>query len=155
MFSLIKTPNCNTNPLIAIYALLSNFLISRFTRFFAPPRPGPPRGFSSSPRPAEKNSAPHIPGMYVYQVYLLPKCELIVEALSLLCSECNNRRGVGGSSDKVKIWKVVGDWRRGERRGKEQGSSLCSLGALRQSRLCAATKQTITCFTLLSFHICG
>ena len=52
------------------------------------------------------------------------------------------------------MWKVVGDWRRGERRGKEQGSSLCSLGALRQSRLGAATKQTITCFALLSFHIC-
>ena len=62
---------------ITIYALLSNFWISGFTRFFAPPRPGPPRGFSSSPRPAPrifilapprpagKSSAPHIPGVNI------------------------------------------------------------------------------------------
>ena len=57
MFSLIKTPYCNTNPPVTIYALLSNFWISWFTRFFAPPRPGPPRGFSSSPRPAPLEKA--------------------------------------------------------------------------------------------------
>ena len=71
MFSLIKAPYCNTNPPVTIYALLSNFGISWFTRFFAPDRPGPPHGFSSSPhpappissspRPAGKGSAPHIP----------------------------------------------------------------------------------------------
>ena len=64
MCSLIKTPNCNTNPPITIYALLSNFWISRFTRFFALPHPAPPCGFSSSPRPAGKSSAPHIPAIY-------------------------------------------------------------------------------------------
>ena len=76
MFSFIKTPEGITNLPITIYALLSNFWISGFTRFFAPPRPGPPRGFSLSPppaprifilappRPAGKSSAPHIPGMY-------------------------------------------------------------------------------------------
>ena len=59
MFSLIETPYCNTNPPVTIYALLSNFQISWFTHFFAPPRTAPrififapPRRFSSSPRPA-------------------------------------------------------------------------------------------------------
>ena len=68
MFSLIKTPYCYTNPPVTIYAILSNFQISWFTRFFAPPQTAPliflfapPRGFSSSPCPARKSFAPHIP----------------------------------------------------------------------------------------------
>ena len=48
---LYKTPEGITNLPITIYGPLSNFWISGFTRFFAPPRPGPPRGFSLSPRP--------------------------------------------------------------------------------------------------------
>ena len=43
MFSFIKTPEGITNLPITIYALLSNFWISGFTRFFAPPRTAPPR----------------------------------------------------------------------------------------------------------------
>ena len=58
MFSFIKTPEGITNLQKTIYALLSNFWISGFTRFFAPPRPGPPRGFSSSPRPADFRLCP-------------------------------------------------------------------------------------------------
>ena len=53
MFSFIKTSWYTINISITIYALLSNFWISRFTHFFAPPR-----GFSPSPRPAEIWSAP-------------------------------------------------------------------------------------------------
>ena len=61
MFALIKTPYCNKNPPVTIYALLSNFQISWFTRFFAPPRPGPPRGFLPSPRPADFHPRPAPP----------------------------------------------------------------------------------------------
>ena len=39
MFSLTKTTYRNTNPPVTIYALLSKFWISGFTRFFAPDRP--------------------------------------------------------------------------------------------------------------------
>ena len=80
-----KSPNSK-------YALLSNFWISGFTRFFAPPRPGPPRGFSLSPRPtpprpadfypcpapprpAEKCSAPHIPDLDALQQRYLVKTQ--------------------------------------------------------------------------------
>ena len=56
-FSLIKTPYCNTNLEITIYALLSNFWICWFTHFFTPPRTAPrvfpfapPCGFTLSPR---------------------------------------------------------------------------------------------------------
>ena len=73
MFSLIKTPYCNTNPPVTIYALLSKFWISRFTRFFAPPRPGPPRGFTSSPRPALprwKKLRPAHPWHFVYVFFM-------------------------------------------------------------------------------------
>ena len=71
MFPFTKTPEVITNLLITIYALLSNFWNILDLRAFLP-RPGPPRGFSLSPRPtdfypappcpAEKCFAPHIPG---------------------------------------------------------------------------------------------
>ena len=49
MFSfIIETPEGITNLPITIFALLSNFWISGFRRFFAPPR-----GFSLSPPPAD------------------------------------------------------------------------------------------------------
>ena len=48
-FPFRKTPEGITNLPITIYALLSNFCISGFTRFFAPTR-----GFSLSPRPASQ-----------------------------------------------------------------------------------------------------
>ena len=60
-FSFLKTPECIINLPITIYALLSNFWISGFTRFFAPPRPGPPRGFSLSPRPTPPRPADFYP----------------------------------------------------------------------------------------------
>ena len=41
MFSFFKTSQYTTNTSITIYALFSNFWISRFTRSFAPPRPAP------------------------------------------------------------------------------------------------------------------
>ena len=74
MFSFIKTPEGITNLPMTIYALLSNFWISGFTRFFAPPRPGPPRGFSLSPRPADfypcpapqKNAPPRTSLIHLY-----------------------------------------------------------------------------------------
>merc|ERR1712212_24323 len=53
IFSFIKTQEGITNLPITIYALLSNFWISGFTRFFALPQPRPPCGFSLSPRPAD------------------------------------------------------------------------------------------------------
>ena len=65
MFSFIKTPEGITNLPITIYALLSNFWISGFTRFFAPPRPGPPRGFFifAPPHPAPLEKAPPRPSL--------------------------------------------------------------------------------------------
>ena len=48
MFSFIKTSLYTTKISITIYALLSNFWISRFTRSFAPPRPAP-RIFTFAP----------------------------------------------------------------------------------------------------------
>ena len=53
---------------LLIYALLSNFWISRFTRFFAPRifTFAPHRGYSSSPCFTGKNSTPPIPHFYIY-----------------------------------------------------------------------------------------
>ena len=61
MFSFIKTSYCTTN--ISIYALLLNFWIIRFTRFFTLPHPVPPRGFSPSPRPASLEKARPCPSL--------------------------------------------------------------------------------------------
>ena len=61
----MENPNQYLYVVYTIYALLSNFWISRFTRSFAPPHGFSPSPRPTPPRPAGKSSAPHIPGRWV------------------------------------------------------------------------------------------
>ena len=56
MFSLIKTPYCNTNPPVTISPLFWIFLDQLIYALFLP-RPVLPRGFSSLPRPTPPRPA--------------------------------------------------------------------------------------------------
>ena len=100
MVSLIKTPYCNTNPPVTIYALLSNFQISWFTRFFAPLRPADFHPRPAPPRPARKSFAPHISGTRHNWCPDVPETKGIMswaaikQYQTILCHSCPPNQGL-------------------------------------------------------------
>ena len=92
MFSLIKTPYCNTNPQITIYALLLSFWIGSFTFSLAPPCP------------AGKSSAPHIPVRYPMSPRILSA--IFAQGNGFLC-----RLSLLGAVSVIQIiWNYIEGW---------------------------------------------